>query len=34
MQMVNGRSLAGVTARESMERIAKMVDFADFRRRQ
>ena len=25
--MINGRSLAGVTARESLERIAKVVDF-------
>jgi carbon-monoxide dehydrogenase large subunit len=33
-RMVNGRSLAGVTARESLERIAKVVDVEDFRRRQ
>ena len=31
---ITGRSLAGVTARESLERIAQVVDFADFRRRQ
>jgi aerobic carbon-monoxide dehydrogenase large subunit len=34
LQMVTGRSLAGITAREAMERIAEVVDFADFRRRQ
>jgi carbon-monoxide dehydrogenase large subunit len=34
LQMVTGRSLAGVTARESMERIAELVDFAEFRRHQ
>jgi carbon-monoxide dehydrogenase large subunit len=34
LEMVTGRSLAGVTARESMERVAQLVDFADFRRRQ
>jgi aerobic carbon-monoxide dehydrogenase large subunit len=33
-ETVTGRSLAGVTARESLERIGEMVDFADFRRRQ
>ena len=33
-EMVTGRSLAGVTALEAMERIASVVDFADFRRRQ
>ena len=34
LEMVNGRSLAGITAREAMERVAEVVDFADFRRRQ
>src|ERR1700749_891746 len=34
LQMVNGRSLVGVTARESLERIAKVVDVEGFRRRQ
>ncbi len=34
LHMITGRSLAGVTAREAMERIAKLVDFDDFRRRQ
>ena len=33
-RMINGRSLAGVTARESLERIAQVVDVEDFRRRQ
>ena len=33
-RMINGRSLAGVTARESLESIAKMVDIDEFRRRQ
>ncbi len=33
-ETVTGRSLAGVTARESLERITSVVDFADFRRRQ
>jgi aerobic carbon-monoxide dehydrogenase large subunit len=32
--MVTGRSLAGVTARESLERMAQLVDREDFRRRQ
>jgi carbon-monoxide dehydrogenase large subunit len=34
LNMVTGRSLAGITAREAMERIAEVVDFPDFRRRQ
>ena len=34
LTMINGRSLAGLTAFEAMERIASVVDFADFRRRQ
>jgi carbon-monoxide dehydrogenase large subunit len=34
LQMVTGRSLAGITAREAMERIAQVVDIPDFRRRQ
>jgi carbon-monoxide dehydrogenase large subunit len=34
LKMVTGRSLAGLTAREAMERIAQVVDFSDFRRRQ
>jgi carbon-monoxide dehydrogenase large subunit len=34
LKMVNGRSLAGITAREALERIAEIVDFPDFRRRQ
>jgi carbon-monoxide dehydrogenase large subunit len=34
LHMVTGRSLAGVTARESMERIAGMIDVEEFRRRQ
>src|ERR1700749_4249172 len=33
-ETVTGRSRAGVTARESLERITRVVDFADFRRRQ
>jgi aerobic carbon-monoxide dehydrogenase large subunit len=32
--MITGRPLAGVTTRESLERIAKLVDFPAFRRRQ
>ena len=32
--MVTGRPLAGVTARESLERVAQMVDIPAFRRRQ
>jgi aerobic carbon-monoxide dehydrogenase large subunit len=32
--MVTGRPLAGVTTRESLERVAKLVDFPAFRRRQ
>src|SRR5215467_5738423 len=32
--MVTGRPLAGVTTRESLERIAELVDFPAFRRRQ
>jgi len=32
--MVTGRPLAGVTTRESLERIAQLVDFPAFRRRQ
>jgi carbon-monoxide dehydrogenase large subunit len=32
--MITGRPLAGVTARESLERIAQMVDIPAFRRRQ
>ena len=34
LEMVTGRSLAGVTARESLERMAGMVDLEAFRRRQ
>ena len=34
LEMVTGRSLAGVTSRESLERIAAMVDVDAFRRRQ
>jgi len=34
LEMITGRSLAGVTAKEAMERIAATIDFADFRRRQ
>ncbi|HMC39977.1 MAG TPA: xanthine dehydrogenase family protein molybdopterin-binding subunit [Acidimicrobiales bacterium] len=34
LEMVTGRSLAGVTSRESLERIAEMVGLEDFRRRQ
>jgi carbon-monoxide dehydrogenase large subunit len=34
LQMVTGRSLAGITAREAMERIGEVVDVPDFRRRQ
>ncbi len=33
-EMVTGRSLAGVTAHRSLERIGEMVDFVAFRRRQ
>jgi carbon-monoxide dehydrogenase large subunit len=32
--MITGRPLVGVTSRESLERIAQLVDFAAFRRRQ
>jgi len=32
--MVTGRSLDGVTVRESLERVQELVDLADFRRRQ
>ena len=32
--MITGRPLAGVTTRESLERIAQLVDFPAFRRRQ
>jgi aerobic carbon-monoxide dehydrogenase large subunit len=32
--MITGRPLAGVTTRESLERIAKLVDLPEFRRRQ
>ena len=34
LHMVTGRSLAGVTARESMERVAGMIHLEEFRRRQ
>ncbi|MGA8015893.1 MAG: xanthine dehydrogenase family protein molybdopterin-binding subunit [Candidatus Dormiibacterota bacterium] len=34
LTMVTGRSLAGVTARESLERMAALVDLPGFRRRQ
>ncbi|MCL2394802.1 MAG: xanthine dehydrogenase family protein molybdopterin-binding subunit [Acidimicrobiaceae bacterium] len=34
LAMVTGRSLAGVTARESLERVSAMVDFGAFRERQ
>jgi carbon-monoxide dehydrogenase large subunit len=34
LEMVTGRSLAGVTSRESLERVAKLVDVEAFRRRQ
>jgi carbon-monoxide dehydrogenase large subunit len=34
LTMVTGRSLAGVTARQSLERISSKVDLADFRARQ
>jgi carbon-monoxide dehydrogenase large subunit len=34
LTMINGRSLAGLTAFEAMERITHVVDFAEFRRRQ
>ena len=34
LEMVTGRSLVGVTSRESLERIAGMVDLESFRRRQ
>jgi carbon-monoxide dehydrogenase large subunit len=34
LETVTGRSLAGVTNREQMQRIADVVDFADFRSRQ
>ncbi|HET6794167.1 MAG TPA: xanthine dehydrogenase family protein molybdopterin-binding subunit [Acidimicrobiales bacterium] len=33
-RMITGRSLAGVTSRESLDTIAGMIDVADFRRRQ
>jgi aerobic carbon-monoxide dehydrogenase large subunit len=33
-RMITGRSLAGITIKESLERAAEMVDVADFRRRQ
>ena len=32
--MVTGRPLAGVTSKESLERVAQLVDFPAFRRRQ
>jgi carbon-monoxide dehydrogenase large subunit len=32
--MITGRPLAGVTSKESLERVAQLVDFAAFRRRQ
>jgi carbon-monoxide dehydrogenase large subunit len=34
LTMVTGRSLAGVTAKESLERIARVVDIDEFRKRQ
>ncbi|MGD9796646.1 MAG: xanthine dehydrogenase family protein molybdopterin-binding subunit [Acidimicrobiia bacterium] len=34
LAMVTGRALTGVTARQSLERLAELVDLADFRRRQ
>jgi carbon-monoxide dehydrogenase large subunit len=34
LAMITGRSLAGVTARESLEKISEMVDLPAFRRRQ
>lgn len=34
LEMVTGRSLAGVTSRESLERVAAMIDISTFRRRQ
>jgi carbon-monoxide dehydrogenase large subunit len=34
LEMVTGRSLSGVTSRESLERVAALVDVAGFRRRQ
>src|SRR5262249_13011762 len=33
-RMITGRSLVGVTTRESLERLAELVDFPAFRRRQ
>lgn len=33
-RMVTGRSLAGITVKESLERVAGLVDLSDFRRRQ
>ena len=32
--MITGRPLAGVTTRESLERVTQLVDFPAFRRRQ
>jgi aerobic carbon-monoxide dehydrogenase large subunit len=34
VMMITGRPLAGVTTRESLERVARLVDFPGFRRRQ
>jgi carbon-monoxide dehydrogenase large subunit len=34
LAMVTGRSLAGITVKESLERLAELVDLADFRKRQ
>jgi carbon-monoxide dehydrogenase large subunit len=34
LAMITGRALTGVTARQSLERLAERVDFAEFRRRQ
>jgi carbon-monoxide dehydrogenase large subunit len=34
LEMVTGRSLAGVTSRESLERVEQMIDLPEFRRRQ
>jgi aerobic carbon-monoxide dehydrogenase large subunit len=34
LAMITGRSLAGITIKESLDRLAEMVDLADFRRRQ
>jgi carbon-monoxide dehydrogenase large subunit len=34
LRMVTGRSLAGITVKESLESVAGMVDLSDFRRRQ